>query len=87
MGATAASALGLLTLLLAAAGLDGALGFVLGIVVRLVIRVMFGGGLDPVELVAATLAPIPLLLAAFLACKIPAARAARVDPTVALRHL
>ena len=37
---------------------------------------------DPVML---AVTPIPLILAAFWACYLPASRAASVDPTVALR--
>jgi ABC-type antimicrobial peptide transport system permease subunit len=44
-------------------------------------------GERPVDPVAFALAPIPLVLAAFFACYLPARRAARVDPNVALRHL
>jgi ABC-type lipoprotein release transport system permease subunit len=42
------------------------------------------GVLDPWMLL---IVPIPLLFAAFFACFLPARRASRVDPNVALRHL
>ena len=57
-----------------------ALGLALGIVARLVFRVLLGVPLDPTESIALVLAPIPLGIAAFVACRIPAARASRVDP-------
>jgi ABC-type lipoprotein release transport system permease subunit len=57
------------------------------VLARLALRVAFGVDLNPFELVAIALAPIPLIVAAFLACKLPARRAAHIDPKLALRHL
>jgi predicted permease len=66
-------------------------GFVLGLffgtVARAGIRAMFVGAVDLVDPFAIAVVPIPLAIAAFLACYVPAMRAARVDPNVALRHL
>jgi putative ABC transport system permease protein len=62
----------------AALGMAGALG-----ATRLVATLLFGvGELDPT---AFFLAATVLLLVAMTACWLPARRAARVDPTVALR--
>jgi putative ABC transport system permease protein len=68
--------------------LQGAgLGVVLAVLARLALRTFMNGDIQPLDPVAFALVPIPLVAAAFLACSIPARRAARVDPNVALRHL
>lgn len=62
------------------------LGLVFGTIVRLGLRA-FIPNVQVVDPLAFALVPIPLCLAALLACYVPARRAARVDPNVALRHL
>jgi putative ABC transport system permease protein len=63
-------------------------GIVLGIVASLALTrsmasLVFGiGKLDPVTLVAA---PMTLVVAALLGCYLPARRAAKVDPLIAMR--
>ena len=64
-----------------------AIGVFFGLSGRAIIRAYLDakiGILDPWML---AVVPIPLILAAFCACYLPARRAASVDPTVALRHL
>jgi putative ABC transport system permease protein len=69
--------------------IDGlVLGLVMGFVGRLIVRVYLSNGpvslFDPWMFVAV---PLPAILASFCACYLPARRASRVDPNVALRHL
>jgi predicted permease len=67
------------------AGLTIAL--VVGTLGRGVFRAIVARPIAIVDPVALALVPIPLLAAAFVACYLPARRASRVDPNVALRDL
>jgi ABC-type antimicrobial peptide transport system permease subunit len=56
-----------------------------GIAARFVVRAYTEVDVSIIDPWMLVVTPIPLVLAAFCACYLPAARAARVDPTVALR--
>jgi ABC-type antimicrobial peptide transport system permease subunit len=56
-----------------------------GLAGRVVARAYMGVEVNVVDPWMLLITPIPLMLAAFFACYLPAARAAGVDPTVALR--
>jgi len=63
------------------------LGLLFGVFVRLLLRATVNGHIDLFDPLAFVLVPLPLITAAFVACYLPARRAARVDPNEALRHL
>jgi hypothetical protein len=59
----------------------------LGVLTRMAARPMFLRALPEIDLWALALVPVPMIVAGALACYLPARRAARVDPNVALREL
>jgi ABC-type lipoprotein release transport system permease subunit len=62
-------------------------GLVLSVLARLLLRATLPFTVDVFDPVGLLVAPIPLAIAAYIACRIPASRAARIDPNVALRQL
>ena len=62
-------------------------GLLLSVLARLGLRATTPLLITVVDPAVLLLAPIPLALAAWLACRIPAMRAARIPPSVALRQL
>jgi putative ABC transport system permease protein len=85
LGATPRDAL---ALVLARGGILTVIGIVLGTVAALGATRMLAGllyGISPTDPMTFTVVPVLLALVALVACYLPARRATRVDPTVALR--
>ena len=62
-------------------------GLFIGIAGRAIVRSLITVNVSVIDPWMLLIVPMPLLLAAFCACYLPARRASRVDPNVALRQL
>jgi ABC-type antimicrobial peptide transport system permease subunit len=63
------------------------IGLAAGVVLRMLLRATLVTAISPIDVAVFSLVPVPFMIAALVACYLPAARAARVDPNVALRDL
>jgi putative ABC transport system permease protein len=63
------------------------IGLFVGVLLRLFLRATIVTSISPIDLVIFSLVPVPFVVAALVACWLPAARASRVHPNVALREL
>lgn len=63
------------------------LGLGAGIVFRIALRSTIVTGIAPVDPLTFAFVPVPFVIAALIACYVPASRASRVEPTVALKDL
>jgi putative ABC transport system permease protein len=64
-----------------------AIGLFIGVAGRTIVRSYLDVKVEIIDPWMLLVVPVPLLLAAFCACYLPARRASKVDPNVALRHL
>jgi predicted permease len=63
------------------------IGLGAGVLLRLLLRATIVTAISPVDVTMFSLIPVPFLCAGLAACWVPASRASRVDPNVALRDL
>jgi predicted permease len=63
------------------------IGLLVGVLVRIFLSRTYQSPVSIADVLVFTLAPVPILLSALVACYWPARRAARVDPNRALREL